>query len=65
MRKFSVICSTFKSISASDNIDINLFVMIGERDTFMVSYLVAKGATGLPAGDIVTKSRKELAIENR
>lgn len=31
----------------------------------MVSYLVAKGATGIAAVDIQGKSRKELTIENR
>jgi hypothetical protein len=31
----------------------------------MVSYLIAKGATGLATTDIKAKSCKELAIENR
>lgn len=44
---------------------IKLFSMIGEKDNYMVSYLIAKGAAGIAAADVKAKSRKELAIENR
>jgi hypothetical protein len=53
-------------VSSYEKLSImKLFSTSGEKDNYMVSYLIAKGASGLATTDIKSKSRKELAIENR
>jgi hypothetical protein len=37
----------------------------GEKDTFMITYIIAKGAEGISEREIVAKSRKVLKEENR
>ena len=37
----------------------------GEKDSFMISYLIAKNAEGISQGEIACKSRKDLKEENR